>query len=177
MFEMKIRMKHDSEEYHKAVSNRMKTRWKNGVYNSDDYRKKLSEGAKKWIKEKGHPRGMLGKTQSEKAIRAVSEMCKKRLGDKHPNWKGGTQSYWNEIAREKTRHILNICVYCGKTKNILVHHKDLNIKNNKLDNLEKTCCSCHRKICHKESSLRVIELLNKKKAEKKLRENGEKINL
>lgn len=48
-------------------------------------RKKISEGAKKWISEKGHPKGMLGKKHSQEFKKGASERSKKMWND--PNSK------------------------------------------------------------------------------------------
>ena len=39
-----------------------------------------------------------------------------------------------------------ICENCGSNKNIDVHHKDMNYKNNSIENLMLLCRSCHLKI-------------------------------
>ena len=150
-----------------TMSKIMKERWKKGIYNSPEYRQKLSNSTKKWIKERGHPRGMLGKKQSAKAIRAISEMCKKRIGDKHPYWKGGSQSYWNENARKITRHKPDECFYCKKKKKtIIVHHINGDITDNRLVNLMKVCHGCHMKICHRDKTISIINKMNKIKLKK-----------
>jgi hypothetical protein len=150
------------------LSNIMNKRWKDGIYGTIEHRKNLSNAMKKRIMEKGHPRGMLGKRQSLKAIKNSSEMCKKRIRDKHPNWKGGKQAYWNQVARQVIRYLPNECLYCKK-KSIIVHHIDWDITNNNLDNLIKVCRSCHKKICHKEQTLLIIEKMNKIKKDKQMR--------
>ena len=40
----------------------------------------------------------------------------------------------------------NKCEWCNSQKNLLVHHKDENRKNNNLDNLITLCKSCHQKL-------------------------------
>jgi hypothetical protein len=159
---------YDSDEYRKKLSNNLKEKWKNGVYDSDEYRKKLSNSAKKWIEEKGHPRGMLGKTHNERVKKIISNMCKKRIGDKHPYWKGGTQTYWNRVARKVMKDTPNKCFYCDN-ESVIVHHIDEDISNNKRDNLLKVCHSCHRKVCHKKRTLEIIKKMNRIRKMKMIR--------
>lgn len=141
--------------------------WKSGKYDSDDYRNKISIAAKKWIKMLGHPRGMLGKKQSLKAILTSSKMCKERVGEKHPMWVGGTQPYWNKIARKVMSSDKKECFYCHKKSILVIHHKDEDISNNHKSNLQIVCKSCHRKICHKDVTMRVIKQMNEAKLKNK----------
>lgn len=62
-------------------------------------------------------------------------------GKNNPNWKGGVSiSYYRRLALEK---LLQVCVNCETTENLVVHHKDGNTKNNILENLEMRCYTCH----------------------------------
>jgi len=139
----------------------IKYNWKkkNSPYRTKDYSKKKSEEKREWYKTHKHPRGMLGKKQSEKALKSLSEMCKKRIGNKHPYWKGGSQVYWNNLACKVMKDEPDICFYKNdecKGK-ILVHHKNKDITNNSKHNLLKVCFHHHRTICHKD----IIEKMRK----------------
>lgn len=127
---------------------------------------------KLWLKTHEHPRGMLGKKQSIKSRKLSSERCKKRVGSKHPYWKGGSQVYWNSVAVKVMKEEPNICFY--KDKNckgiILVHHQDRNIRNNKKSNLIKVCSSHHKSICHRDMYAKTIKIMNKARL-KKIKEN------
>lgn len=69
------------------------------------------------------------------------------IGDKHPNWSGGTSVY---------RHILKkngkspVCVKCGlNDERILsVHHLDHDRQNNNISNLVWICLNCHFLVHH-----------------------------
>jgi len=41
------------------------------------------------------------------------------------------------------------CSICGINENLNIHHKDENRKNNKIENLQIVCVSCHKFIIHK----------------------------
>lgn len=56
-------------------------------------------------------------------------------GKKNNNYKNGISTY--------TQHKKSKCQQCGGTKNLMVHHKDGNRKNNNPSNLETLCWSCH----------------------------------
>jgi len=57
-------------------------KWKNRIV-SDKEKERMSERTKKWIKEKGHPRGMLGKKQTEKVKKISAENLKNAWKDKN----------------------------------------------------------------------------------------------
>ncbi len=61
-----------------------------------------------------------------------------RLGERHPNWKGGFRSY-------RRFGLKNKCESCGEGKYwlLLVHHKDKDRNNNSLENLITLCYNCH----------------------------------
>lgn len=56
-------------------------------------------------------------------------------GEKNPMWKGGIQTY------RKFKKIM--CERCSSKKYLIVHHKDENRYNNKIENLETLCRKCH----------------------------------
>lgn len=58
-----------------------------------------------------------------------------QAGENNNNYKNGISTY--------TQHKKSKCQRCGSTKNLMVHHKDGNRKNNKPSNLETLCWSCH----------------------------------
>lgn len=58
-------------------------------------------------------------------------------GENNNNWKGGT----------KYRHLVDIkkCELCGSERNLVVHHKDHDHRNNEPSNLQVLCKRCHQK--------------------------------
>ena len=73
-------------------------------------------------------------------------------GKNHWNWQDGKslEKYgkdWTKELRQRIRERDEFkCQKCGIKKNIVVHHKDFNKKNNHISNLEVLCRSCHMKI-------------------------------
>lgn len=63
-----------------------------------------------------------------------------KKGDKHINWKGGNYNYWHRIARQKV----------NATEGYIVHHKDKDIRNNNIENLEIMTQSEHVALHNKE---------------------------
>ena len=57
----------------------------------------------------------------------------------HFNMKNGEWCYRN-IA---FRFFKKKCYLCGKKENLIIHHKDKNHKNNKINNLIPLCRQCH----------------------------------
>ena len=80
------------------------------------------------------------------------------LGNKH-NFQGENRSnrQFRWEAHNLLKHI-NKCSVCNCEKktlkngrhNLITHHKDENIRNNDLSNLQKMCRSCHIKHHHKD---------------------------
>lgn len=68
---------------------------------------------------------------------AVSLRNRSRLGELHPNWNGGTNTYRS--------HMGAICEECGELRSFLliVHHKDGKRSNNERSNHETLCLNCH----------------------------------
>jgi hypothetical protein len=68
--------------------------------------------------------------------------CKDNLkhykGSKNPRYVNGGRSY------RKLVDLLR-CELCSSDINLEVHHKDMDRNNNKKDNLQVLCISCHRK--------------------------------
>ena len=69
------------------------------------------------------------------------------VGKNHANWKDGRFTYRNIMLRSKTP---KICKICGEkdTRVLLVHHIDVNNKNNELKNLTWLCHNCHFLVHH-----------------------------
>jgi 5-methylcytosine-specific restriction endonuclease McrA len=60
-----------------------------------------------------------------------------RVGELNANYKDGAFSYRRFLKEE--------CERCGSTDSLIIHHVDENRRNNKPDNLETLCRSCHSK--------------------------------
>lgn len=57
------------------------------------------------------------------------------------------QNPYNRKLRERVKERDDwMCVTCGATDNLTIHHKDGNHKNNELTNLVTLCKECHEKI-------------------------------
>jgi len=82
---------------------------------------------------------------------------KDQQGINNPNWKGGISYCRENIFKKKQKK----CERCGikEIKVLLVHHKDRNRKNNKIENIEILCRNCH--------ILEHYEEINKRKTKQK----------
>ena len=60
---------------------------------------------------------------------------------KYDGGKWGYKSYRTYRKNKKT-----YCETCGNAKNLHIHHKDENSRNDATDNLITLCCKCHLKI-------------------------------
>jgi len=71
--------------------------------------------------------------------------------DQSYSWKYGAEATYRSIARGAmlTGNNSAVCSLCGRKQSIIVHHKDMNIKNNSVDNLQVLCQSCHVRLHHK----------------------------
>lgn len=77
----------------------------------------------------------------------ILEKCEDAIQKKKGNYNQGgknNNNYKNGISTY-TQHKKSKCQQCGSTKNLMVHHKDGNRKNNNPSNLETLCWSCHEK--------------------------------
>lgn len=60
-----------------------------------------------------------------------------QLGESNNNWKGGIGIYRQIKAPVE-------CEKCGAENNLLVHHKDGDRYNNRIENLQSLCKRCHQ---------------------------------
>ncbi|MFZ2188891.1 MAG: hypothetical protein WAV73_04995 [Candidatus Moraniibacteriota bacterium] len=69
------------------------------------------------------------------------------VGKNHTNWKDGKFTYRTIIARSD---VPKVCKLCGEEDDrvLLVHHLDVNNKNNELKNLTWLCHNCHFLVHH-----------------------------
>ena len=79
----------------------------------------------------------------KKVIDSIDTILKKngnynQAGENNNNYKNGISTYTQDKKKR--------CEKCGGTKNLMVHHKDGNRKNNKPSNRQTLCWSCHEKI-------------------------------
>jgi hypothetical protein len=73
-----------------------------------------------------------------------ADKLKLRIGNKNPNWKHGLNAVNNKNG--SIRKLLpNNCNRCGSNKYLRAHHINRNRKDNRLENLEIICESCHNK--------------------------------
>jgi len=68
--------------------------------------------------------------------------AKERQGKDHPNYKYGSHTFKKLAETLKDKK----CSLCGSEKNVDIHHKDGNKKNNELDNGILLCRQCHMRI-------------------------------
>lgn len=69
------------------------------------------------------------------------------VGENSANWKNGEKAYRNILKRSGREQICQLC----ETKDeriVIVHHKDHNRKNNKIENLAWLCMNCHYLVHH-----------------------------
>ncbi len=85
-----------------------------------------------------------GRTLSKIVCKNIS---KAKLGNKNPKYTNGNSSY-RQLALRNLPHRCNKCGFDKNVRILLVHHKDENRLNNKLDNLKILCLNCHA-IVHK----------------------------
>ena len=70
------------------------------------------------------------------------------IGENNGQWRGGKS--WNYYRRIAFENYPKKCDICGAIKNLQVHHRDKNHKNNHIKNLQILCHKCHTTI-HRES--------------------------
>ena len=91
----------------------------------DDTREKMSEAS-------------IGRKHTEKSKKLMSL---NQLGSKNSHYKNGMGGY-RKLAWSNLPHKCNRCPI-DNYKILIVHHKDKNRGNNKLNNLEILCLNCH----------------------------------
>ena len=87
----------------------------------------------------------LGKNRSPELCKKLSLANLNRdhpKGQYSPNWKGGTREWWNKQARKIMEKYLNKKL----TKKDIIHHKNGNWRDNRLENLLLTNRQEHAKI-------------------------------
>ena len=84
------------------------------------------------------------------------------VGKNHANWKGGKFTYRNIISRSETPRICKMCKE-KDSRILLVHHIDVNNKNNELENLIWLCHNCHFLVHHYIEERKKLAAIIKKK--------------
>ncbi len=112
-----FRMMTDNPMYNKDISSK--------VHAKID-RKKLSESISRTVKEKqknGTYKTTWELMSEEKAIEVKKKISESKLGEKNPNWKGGSKyPNFEELKRKCASGELTICQKCGKEAKLEVHH-------------------------------------------------------
>jgi len=73
---------------------------------------------------------------TEEVRKRMSDSAKKRIGSKHPRWKGGKDSYYSRLARKTIERVSKIKwpdMY--KPTDSVIHHINEDRTNNNFDNL------------------------------------------
>ena len=106
----------------------------------------------KWLKCEGCGKDVYRTPKYIKASKSKKYFCSKSCqtvwrnkeysGKRHAGWKHGRGSYRN-IMRRAGKEVR--CGFCGMTDErvIVVHHRDKNRLNNKVNNLVWLCRNCH----------------------------------
>lgn len=94
--------------------------------------------ARKWALKKYCSMDCLGKANGVRAI-----------GENNPAWKGGnTKDFYRRVAFGKKRDKNGkTCEICGTHDSLHIHHKNVNIKDNRRENL-MVVCETHHKMIH-----------------------------
>ena len=101
--------------------------------------KSLLEGSKK-ISKTRKLRFKSGLIKHGMLRKKFPELSKQKIESNNPNWKGGVSSmYYMRIAKTLSKE----CVECNSTENLVIHHIDMNRKNNNINNLQMLCRNCH----------------------------------
>jgi 5-methylcytosine-specific restriction endonuclease McrA len=100
------------------------------------------------IRKDGKPDGYNGRYSDPQYLKKLSEVKK---GVLNPNYNGGNSRNYKEYSNI-SKSLVQKCSYCGNTNKLIVHHIDLNYKNNDINNITIVCRSCHNKI-HKTKAI------------------------
>lgn len=132
-----------SEEHKQKLRESMKAiRTSHPSYCSDEYRKKMSIACK-------------GRRVTEKQRAAIIIANRKRIGDKHPMWKGGNSfepysAEFNDALKAKIRerdgYQCQVCYTDTNERAFECHHIDGDKTNNSEWNLIALCGRCHKKL-------------------------------
>ena len=79
----------------------------------------------------------------EFAFDTLEQIQKKKKGNY--NQKGKNNNHYKNGISTYAQNKKSKCERCGSTRNLMVHHKDGNRKNNNASNLITLCWSCHEK--------------------------------
>ena len=107
-------------------------------------------------------KGQLKKSISEKYFCSKSCQTKWRngyfIGDKHPNWTGGTSVYRDLLKRNGKEPV---CIRCrtNDERVLSVHHLDHNRQNNDVSNLVWICLNCHFLVHHDKDIERKLNMV------------------
>jgi len=73
-------------------------------------------------------------------------ISKSKKGQKNPNWGKSINKKNCTVLKQEVRQGLHVCELCSSIKNLNVHHKNGNPKDDALSNLQILCHSCHGKV-------------------------------
>lgn len=106
----------------------------------------------RWLKCDGCGTDVYRTQKYIKASRSKKYFCNKScqtkwrnsefIGNRHANWLHGRGSYRNIMKRAGNDPVCSLCATTDE-RVMVVHHKDVNRKNNKLENLIWLCRNCH----------------------------------
>lgn len=68
-------------------------------------------------------------------------------GEMHPRWKGGINT--NYYRRLAFQHYEAICETCGCDESLVVHHRNEDRYDNRVENLQILCRGCHNRHHHR----------------------------
>lgn len=74
----------------------------------------------------------------QKAFRYKNRIRLKKEREDWPSYNN-----WSKKKELLKAGVKEICVFCGRTNALVVHHRDLNRDNNDFDNLVFICFGCH----------------------------------
>lgn len=76
-----------------------------------------------------------------------------RTKEKSPSYKDGRKSLGGGYRGKALANFKQVCSLCCESdiNKLVVHHKDENRSNNKLNNLQIVCYNCHNTVIHKKS--------------------------